>query len=238
MNAPHILTVAIFAAAVAAMCWVGLRLGDGAARRNYERGLAAAVWLLWFGYQGYDIATLGFDVRYALPLQMSDVTAAVAGLVFFRPHRGLQALAYFFGLALGTQAVFTPDLTAGPETVSFWAFWLYHVFVVGAGVYVVVVQEFRPRWRDLRLALVTGLLYVTVVFAIDAIFGLNYGYLGRGTPSRPTLLDFLGPWPLRVVFMVLLASLGMTLLWFPWYLARRLRRVPGGAARSRADLPG
>lgn len=221
MNAQHLLTVAVFVAAVAVMCWTGRRLRGTSAGKDFERTLAAGVWALWFGYQGYDIATKGFDASHALPLQMSDVTAAVAGLVFFWPRRGLQALAYFFGIALGSQAVVTPDLTGGPGTVAFWAFWLYHLFVVGAGVYVVVVQGFRPQWRDLRFALMIGLLYVAVVFTIDATFGLNYGYLGRGTPSRPTLLDVLGPWPMRVVFMVLLASAGMTLLWLPWRLAGR-----------------
>jgi uncharacterized membrane protein YwaF len=62
-----------------------------------------------------------------------------------------------------------------------------------------------------------------MVFTIDAVFDLNYGYLGRPMPSRPSLLDFLGPWPLRVVFMVLLASIAMTLLWLPWLFVKRLR---------------
>ena len=129
-------------------------------------------------------------------------------------------------MALGSQAVITPDLAGGPSTISFWAFWLYHLFVVGAGIYVVVVQAFRPTWRDLRFALLFALCYVAVVFTIDAVFDLNYGYLGRPTPSRPTLLDVLGPWPLRVVFMVLLGAAAMTLLLIPWRFVRRNVRKP------------
>jgi uncharacterized membrane protein YwaF len=60
-----------------------------------------------------------------------------------------------------------------------------------------------------------------VIFTIDLVFDLNYGYLGRFTPSRPTMLDVLGPWPLRVVFMILLGAAGMTLLWLPWLAVRR-----------------
>jgi hypothetical integral membrane protein (TIGR02206 family) len=139
-----------------------------------------------------------------------------AALVFVRPTRRLQALAYFWGLALSTQAFITPDLAGGPESISFWAFWLYHLFVVGAGVYVIAVQRFRPEWQDLRFAVVAGIVYVAIVFLVDAIFGVNYGYLGRATPTRPTLLDVLGPWPCRVLVMMLLASAAMTLLWLPW----------------------
>lgn len=183
--------------------------------------LAAAVATLWFSYQAYDFTQHGFDPRYTLPLQISDVSAVIAALVFIRPSRGLQSMAYFWGLALGTQAVITPDLAGGPSSLSFWAFWLYHFFVVGAGVYVVAVHRFRPEWKDLRFALLMGVLYAAVMFTIDLAFDLNYGYLGRFTPSRPTLLDVLGPWPLRVVFMILLGAAGMTLLWLPWLAVRR-----------------
>ena len=217
----HLITVLIFTLAIVAMCWLGVRFRGTVAARRYEVLLSAGCWALWFGYQAYDIATKGFSASHALPLQLSDVTAAVAGLVFVWPNRKLQALAYFLGLALGSQAVFTPDLTTGPTTVSFWAFWLYHLFVVGAGIYVVAVQRFRPTWRDLRFALFFALCYVAVVFTIDAVFVLNYGYLGRPNPSRPTLLDYLGPWPFRVIFMVLLGSVAMTLLLIPWLPVRR-----------------
>lgn len=209
------------------MCAIGRALKNTAAGRRFELALAAGAWLLWFGYQAYDIATKGFAASHALPLQLSDVTAAVAGLTFLFVNRKLQSLAYFLGLALGSQAVFTPDLVEGPSTFAFWAFWIYHLFVVGAGVYVVAVQGFRPTWRDLRFALLFGLGYVAIVFTIDAIFNLNYGYLGRSMPSRPSLLDVLGPWPLRVVFMVLLGVVAQTLLLLPWLAMRRMgsRRV-------------
>lgn len=218
----HLLTVLVFALTIVAMCGLGRRWRGTVTGRRYEILLSLGAWILWFGYQAYDIATKGFSASHALPLQLSDVTAAVAGLVFIWPNRQLQSLAYFLGLALGSQAVFTPDLTTGPATVSFWAFWLYHLFVVGAGIYVVAVHRFRPTWRDLRFALLFGLCFVAVVFTIDAVFDLNYGYLGRPNPSRPTVIDYLGPWPLRVVFMVLLGAAAMTLLMIPWLVARSI----------------
>lgn len=212
----HVITVTALIAAIVMMCWLGRRLHGTAAGRRYEIGLSVSVWIIWLGYQAYDFVTLGWDPGNTLPLQICDFVAVIAALVFVRPTRKLQSLAYFWGIALSTQAFITPDLAGGPESLSFWAFWLYHLFVVGAGVYVVAVQGFRPRWRDLRFAVLMGLVYSVAIFAIDAIFDLNYGYLGRGTPSRPTLLDVLGPWPLRSVFMVLLGTVAMTLLLVPW----------------------
>lgn len=227
MTIPHLVTVFVFALTVTAMCGVGRTLRGTADGRRYEITLSVFVFALWFGYQVYDIAKKGFAASLPLPLQVSDVTALVAALIFLKEDRRLQSLAYFLGLAIGSQAVFTPDLTEGPTTFSFWAFWLYHVFVVGAGVYVIVVQRFRPEWRDLRFALLFGLAFAAVVFTIDAVFDVNYAYLGRSNPSRPTLLDYLGPWPLRTVFMVLLACTAMTILWLPWVVLRTRSTAQG-----------
>ena len=223
-SAQHVLTVATVALAIVGLCATGRSLQATVTGRRFEMALAVAVATLWLAYQTYDYTRHGFDPRYTLPLQMCDVSAVIAALVFVRPTRRLQSLAYFWGLALGTQAIITPDLAGGPSSLSFWAFWLYHLFVVGAGVYVVAVHRFRPVWSDLRFALSMGLLYAIAMFTIDAVFGLNYGYLGRATPSRPTLLDALGPWPLRCAYMMLLGAAGMTVLWLPWLFKGRSAR--------------
>ena len=217
----HVITVTTVAACIAVMCWFGRRNRGTQAGRRIGVALSLAVWALWISYQVYDYVQYGFEPENTLPLQMCDLTAVFAALVFVRPTRQLQSLTYFWALALSTQAIITPDLAGGPDSIAFWWFWLYHLLVVGAGVYVVAVQGFRPEWPDLRFALVAGLVYAVVIFAIDALFGLNYGYLGRATPSRPTILDVLGPWPIRCVFMVLLGSAAMTVLWLPWLLVRR-----------------
>lgn len=219
--AQHFLTVAVVAAGIAGMSWYGRRQRGTSSGRQFDIALSVAVWALWVSYQAYDYIKYGFEPENTLPLQMCDLVAVFAALVFVRPTRKLQSLTYFWGLALSTQAIITPDLAGGPDSIAFWWFWLYHLLVVGAGVYVVAVQGFRPQWPDLRFALAAGLVYVIVIFTIDAIFDLNYGYLGRATPSRPTILDLLGPWPIRCVVMVLLGSAAMTALWLPWLAVRR-----------------
>ena len=189
-----------------------------------EATMAGLIATFWIGYQIYDNVTQGIGLRNSLPLQLCDIVAIIAALEFARPSRNVHALAYFWGVALSSQALVTPDLAGGPSTLGFWAFWVYHLFVVGSGIYAVTVRAFRPAWRDLRLAILAGLTYAIPVFALDAALELNYGYLGRSNPGQPTLIDLLGSWPLRVVFMVALAILAMILFWLPW-LASRPRHV-------------
>lgn len=220
-GALHLATVATLAATVALICVVGRRLQGTPGARRFERAIALLVATLWVAYQVYDQVTYGFDPRWSFPLQLCDLSALIAAFAW--PRRALHALAYFWGLALTSQAVVTPDLQGGPVTLAFWAFWLYHTFVIGAGVYVIAVRRFRPAWPDLRLAVTLGIAYAASIFVVDAAFGLNYGYFGRDAPGQPSLIDVLGPWPWRALWMVLLAAAAMVVLWLPWIVAGRRR---------------
>lgn len=215
-GALHLLSISGLALTIGALCVTGWRLRGTRAGRLFELTVASCFAALWLAYAGYDAWTGRFDVRYSLPFEFCDLSAAVAALSFARPARTPDSLAWFWGIGLGTQAVFTPDLYGGPGTLAFWAFWAYHVALVGAGVYAVTVRRFRPRWPDLRLAAGLGVSWAVLMFTIDAAFGLNYGYFGRSDPGQPTLLDFLGPWPWRCLLMVMLGVAAMTLLWLPW----------------------
>lgn len=160
------------------------------------------------------------SLEQSLPLQICDLAAVGAAVALFTGRRWAQAIAYFWGLALSLQGLVQPDLREGPDALGFWLFWLHHALIVGAATYVVAVQGFRPILPDLRLAVGAGLAYALPVFLVDWALGVDYGYLGRGLPSQPSLLDWFGPWPWRPAIVVLLAAGVMALLYLPWRSAR------------------
>ncbi|MEP7345556.1 MAG: TIGR02206 family membrane protein, partial [Gemmatimonadaceae bacterium] len=181
-------------AGLALVIFVLVRTGRtlrGRNQRRFERVIASLVLALWLSYIGWDSLHGSFDISHSLPLQLCDFVALVAGAAFVSRNRVVQALAYFWGLALSTQALITPDVAGGPTSITFAAFWLYHAFVVGAGVYVVAVHDFRPTRRDLLTAQALGVVWAVAVFSLDAMTGWNYGYLGRSRPSIPSLIDHL-----------------------------------------------
>lgn len=192
-----------------------------------EKHFARVILCLWLGIRTWRLLPPQFDPAYSLPLEFCDLLALLVPLVFLWPRRLWKALIYFWGLGLSVQGIFTPDLQAGPDRLGFWLFWLHHAVIVGTALYIVMVHHFRPTWQDYRLAVSAGLAYVAIVFPIDCWFGFNYGYVGPLRPARPSLIDFLGPWPWRVAIMALLAALAMALLLLPWELYRYSSRQSG-----------
>lgn len=219
-SAMHATVVALFALAAALLILVGRRL-DPESRGRMERALGWFALGLWLVSNGWWILPPRFDVSRSLPLHLCDLTSLLAGLVLLWPRRSLRALLYFWGFSMSLQAIVTPEIAFGPESMWFWIFWLSHSAIIGIASYDIVVRGFRPTWSDYRTAVVAGVAYLVVVFTIDALTGFNYGFVGNARPGQASVVDFLGPWPRRVLFMAALAIGAMTLLMLPWHCRRR-----------------
>jgi hypothetical integral membrane protein (TIGR02206 family) len=189
-----------------------------------EKLAGVANLLLWSGVNGWGMAPGQFDVARSLPLHICDITGLLASLVLLTNWRPFAVLLYFWGLGLSPQALLTPDLVQGPASIGFWLFWLSHSITIAIAVYLIGIRGFVPTWRDYLLAAAVSLGYFIVVFSLNAAFGFNYGYLGNSQPNQPTLLDFLGPWPQRTLYVAALAGIGMALLMLPWEVRRWWRR--------------
>lgn len=245
-SASHAITLACCVLAIALSCWMGRRWRD----TPRECRLRAA-WA-WFviAWQGVAIVwwllPAQFNVAESFPLHVCDLAALIAGPALLSRRRWPRTILYFWGLGLSTQAFFTPVVVEGLAHPKFWFFWVGHLQIIGSAVYDVVVRGYRPARRDYLLAAGATLAYGSAMLAFNLATGANYAYVGNTTPDAPTLLDHLGPWPLRVVWLALIALGWMAALWLAWPLARRLRAAltgsapaspPGSSGRSSATSP-
>jgi len=186
-----------------------------------ERVVGIAFVLVWLTVHGWFLIPPRFDPVKTLPLQMCHLSALGAGAYLATRARWLAALLYFWGFGLNTQALITPTLEEGPATPAFWYFWLSHGMIVGVAAYALAVHRYRPTWRDWRFACGTAAVYAAIVIPVDLVLDANYGFLGPTTPGQPTLVDFLGPWPARLLIIFGLVAGVMALLMLPWMFARQ-----------------
>ena len=85
------------------------------------------------------------------------------------------------------------------------------------------VDRFRPGWTDWRKSVIITLIYTILLSLLNYITGWNYGFLGPDVPSQPNLLEFLGPYPIRLLSMVFVGAFLFTLLMLPWRRPRANR---------------
>jgi uncharacterized membrane protein YwaF len=111
---------------------------------------------------------------------------------------------------------------------KYWLFWVGHTAIVGSAVYDMVVRGFRPTLRDLGFALLTTYTLSMSIFYFDVLLTdlvkepISYWYIGQSKPDKPTVIDKLGRWPLRVLWVALIVITDFILLWAVWPILRRL----------------
>lgn len=223
-SAMHAGVLLLFTVATVLLIRIGRR-SDAARRSRIERTLGWAMLGVWLVSEGWWLWPSRFDAAHTLPLQVCDITSLLAALVLLAPRSWAGVLLYFWGIGMSLQALITPDLNRKPDSIWFWLFWISHAGTIGIALYVVAVRGYRPTWRDYRFAVAAGLVYLVVVFTVDVLFDFNYGYVGNARPGRPSVIDFLGPWPGRVGLVAILVAMAMAVLMLPWHWRARSREV-------------
>jgi hypothetical integral membrane protein (TIGR02206 family) len=228
----HALLVVLAVAATVGLCRLGIRARSSGREWEVRTGwvVFVALWQL-FGVV-YWLLPANIDVRTSLPLQLCDLAGLLAPVA-------LVALLYFWAIGLSTQAFFTPIVEVGPARAHFWIFWLGHFQIVASAVYDCWVLGYRPRFRDYISVFAVNLGLLVVWLGVNGALGANYGYVGRSTPGSRTIVDALGPWPGRILWIAVIAQGAQLLAWLPWALAGRRRagrgpivlRPPAGGGR-------
>lgn len=215
----HLITVLACAGLVILSASLGRKLQYSAHSEAEPHWRQVQGWLclaIYVAYMAWLLLPKNFDWEESLPLQFCDMGMLVAAGALLTRRRWLRGLLYFWMMVFTLQAFVTPVLLKGPATPDFWLFWGAHTAIANAAIYDLVVGKFRPALEDAIRCYVISFFYAAALLVLDNLTGWNYGYVGPLKPSTPTLLDALGDYPLRVVWMVLIAAVGFTLAWLPW----------------------
>ncbi|MCD7898713.1 MAG: TIGR02206 family membrane protein [Bacteroides sp.] len=186
--------------------------------KQFSISFGISLFSIWVIYNIYYFLPANFRVDTSLPLHICDFLAIIASLSLIKPNRKTSALLYFCGLVLATQAIITPAGNQDPMNFRFWLFWLLHAGILSASVYDIVVRNYCPLFKDFLFVIGCDLLYVILILPLDIIFGWNYGFIGNLKPDTATIIDALGSWPQRLIWMLLLVFIIQFILYLPWKL--------------------
>ncbi len=194
--------------------------------RLYNRTLSAAVLLWWVCYNIYYFVPQNFSWPVSLPLHICDIAALIAAIAVLNPKRPIRAILYYWSFTFTIQAFIFPVGDQDPGTLRFWFFWILHISIMNCAVYDLAVRNFRPGFRDLSTSIVWMAIYLVVILPANYYFGWNYGYIGDAFPDVDTPMHVFGSWPVRILWLFLIAIFVQFIITLPWLRRfRRKRRV-------------
>jgi hypothetical integral membrane protein (TIGR02206 family) len=174
-----------------------------------------------------------WTVGFSLPLYLCDVAAFVgaAALVTRRPI--LVEITWFWGIAGTVQGLLTPDHPIYFPSYDWLEFYVDHIGVILAALWLVVGLGLHPRPRAaLRVIAITAVFFA-LVGLVDVVTGGDYDYLHTRHP--PGLLALLGPWPWYIIGATGVALLSILILDLPFWPERR--RAARERTRSGDEAP-
>ena len=197
--------------AKAALCW--------------KLDLALAIFILW-SYPAKLLTRHYGEITMAaplLPMHFCDWAAAAAFFALILRSERMAEVTYFWGMAGTLQGLVTPAIEVGFPHPAWFAFFQLHGGVVLVGLYLVIGHRWRPKKGAVLRAFILANGYLVVAALVNLLsVKNNYGFL-RSKPASGSLMDALGPWPIYIVSMQVLALLVFILFDLPFWRGRRRR---------------
>jgi len=132
-----------------------------------------------------------------LPLELCDAALVLAVATLVAPRRAAAEVVYFWAGSGTLLAMLTPELPWNFPRWEFVVFFGLHGLVLVAALVLVFGLGLRPRpGAPFRVFGITA-GWAALVGLVNLALGTNYMYL-RHKPIVPTLLDWMGPWPVYI----------------------------------------
>lgn len=162
-------------------------------------------------------------LAHSLPLDLCRVAEFLCAYMLLAPSYRAFELAYFLAAAGSVSALLTPDLPFGFPEPRFLLFFLSHGLAVLAVVFAVFRLKFHPTLRSVGITILFLGLYTIFIAGVNLLLNANYLFL-MAKPEGASIMDFLGPWPIYVGWLIGLAILLCLICYSPFAIAARLRR--------------
>ncbi|MBU9713393.1 TIGR02206 family membrane protein [Bacillus tamaricis] len=165
------------------------------------------------------IWTVTFDlwnVRNNLPLHLCTISLILSCYMLWKKSYPVFEIIYFFGIGGALQALLTPDLFYTFPHFRFFHFFLAHIAIILAILYMIFVLHFRITFQSAAKSFLILNGVALLVFWINQAIGSNYMFLAR-KPAGPSILDFLGPYPWYILSLEAIVIGMFILLYLPFY---------------------
>ncbi|WP_105619723.1 YwaF family protein [Vallitalea okinawensis] len=168
-----------------------------------------------------------WSLASSLPLHLCSLALMIGPFLYITKSQKLFDLLYYWSFGAFV-AILTPDIgTTGFPSFRYYQFFLSHGLILFQVIYMMTVLGMRPSTKSLKTTLIYTNIIMLTIGMINFMVGGNYFFIAR-KPETASFMDLLGPWPVYIIFMELIAW-GIFML---MYLPFRRRNV----AKSSVDV--
>ncbi|SHF73585.1 YwaF family protein [Ornithinibacillus halophilus] len=159
-----------------------------------------------FSYQIWGLANGMWNQREFLPFQLCSIAGIITLFALSTQNTRLIQLVFFIGIVPSLLAVITPELFHGFPHFRFWQFFIHHLILSWACIFLLCVNQIDVSWRIMLRNYIYLLLYAALVgFVLNPLFNANFLFLARTSTSN-TPLNFLGE---GILYYINLCSIGL-----------------------------
>jgi hypothetical integral membrane protein (TIGR02206 family) len=155
-----------------------------------------------------------FDIGFHLPLQISRFAIYMCFFMLLTKNYKLFEITYFFVIG-SIHAIITPNLSYSFPHLEYFFFFISHGGCFVAIYYMVFIEKYEPSFKSFWKSVVLALALMVVMIPINFITNGNYLYI-MNQPSEDTgattTLDIFGPWPIYIIFIILIGFVTLFLL--------------------------
>ncbi|MDY0406419.1 TIGR02206 family membrane protein [Virgibacillus sp. 179-BFC.A HS] len=143
-------------------------------------------------YQIWAVANGIWQANEQLPMQLCGIAGIIAAIALLTENKRLIIIAYFIGFIPALLAIITPGLQFGFPHFRYWKFFIHHLAISWASIFLVLTSGVQITFRAMWEAYGLLIIYASLVgFAINPLLDANFLYLDS-TPDASTPLDWLG----------------------------------------------
>lgn len=185
-------------------------------RRLIRYSMAGILLVNELAWHVWNIFTGQWTIQTMLPLHLCSVLVFTSAFLLITRSEGVYPYVYFMGIAGALQALLTPDagIYGFPHFRAFQTM-ISHGLIITTGIYMTVVEGFRPTWKIAWKVFVGCNIYLVIIFIVNQIIGSNYLFVAR-KPDTASLLDMLPAWPWYILYIELIGVVCILLLYIPF----------------------
>lgn len=200
-------------------------------RKKVRWALAIGLWSVEASWHIWNLAIGTWNIQTMLPLHLCSVLIWLSGIMLIFKNYSIYEFVYFLGIGGALQAVLTPDV--GIYNFPHYRYiqtFMSHGILIAIGVYMTVVEGFRPTGKSILRVFAIANGYMLVVFFINSAIGSNY-LMVNGKPPMATIMDLLPAWPWYLPWLDLIGLATCLILYIPFVITdwRQSRVAPQSA---------